>query len=321
MTDRLTLLEAYPFDSKFAGYDSEGYPIYDRAVDASWLREALSKILKDGIFPDDAYAFQVQAGTSGLNVSVNAGIAIIGGAVGGWRGEARTVELLSTPPQGDVICSVLLRYDNNEDFRSIYLVVREGVIGAVEPPAPAEAPSVKELRLGYVKVPSGATSLTEAVFVDERGTDVCPYATPFEHLDLSAIFAETRATTEAYLGELSASVDANLGLLESALDGTTAGHLQNQINDLPTDADIDAAFESRKDVDGGYVSYGNYTANAVTPDGESIVRADGNVISVDAAVVKERMGFGSIASLTYGSENLSAGESALDNGAVYFVYE
>lgn len=326
MTDRLTLLEAYPFDSKFAGYDSEGYPVYDRAVDASWLREALSKIFTDGIFPDDAYALQISPGTSGLTASVSAGIAIIGGAIGGWRDDPRTVELLSAAPQGDVICSILLRYDNNEDFRSIYLVVREGVVGAVEPPAPVEAPSVKELRLGYVKVPSGATDLTEATIVDERGTDVCPYATPFERLDLSAIFDSVRAESDAMLGELGESIDANLALLESALDETTAGHLQNQINDLPTKADVDSAVStyvsSQKDVEGGIASYALYLDTVVLPDGETIVRdADSKVISVDVANVKASMGLADVESITYGTDNLEAGTSALGSGAIYFVYE
>lgn len=360
MADRLTLLEAYPFDSKFAGYDAEGYPVYDRAVDASWLREALSKIFKDGVFPDDANALKVTAGTSGLTASVAVGMAIIDGAIGGWRGEARTVTLLTAAPQGDVICSVLLRFDNNEDYRSIYLVVREGEIGATIPPAPVEAPSVKELRLGYVMVPSGSTDLSSATIVDERGTDLCPYATPFERLDLSAIFAAAEAETDEFVTQLAESVSGTLELLQSAVDETTAGYLQAQIDELRESAAsteaIAAYVDSQKDVEGGIVSYDTYVegvANAGTPDDVTIGKTAANALYVkdfgitankiagssvttskvaDAAItsdkvsdagvtgIKQRMGFGEISSITYGTADLTAGTSALDSGAVYFVY-
>ena len=361
MADRLTLLEAYPFDSKFDGYDSEGYPVYDRAVDASWLREALSKIFKDGVFPDDASALKVSAGTSGLTASVSPGMAIIGGAIGGWRGDPRTVTLLSAAPQGDVICSVLLRFDNNEDYRSIYLVVREGAVGATTPPEPDEAPSVKEIRLAHVKIPSGATDLTSAVIVDERGTDACPYATPFEHLDLSAIFADARSRTDEYVQDLADSVAENIGLLESAIDGTTAGNLQAQIDELrdsaaSTDAIADYV-NSQKDVEGGIVAYDTFVdgvANAGTPDDVTIGKTAGNELYVkdfgisaskiasgavtaaklasasvtsekvsDSGVsgIKERMGFGDVSSISYGTADLTAGTSSLTSGAIYFVYE
>lgn len=41
----------------------------------------------------------------------------------------------------------------------------------------------------------------------------------------------------------------------------------------------------------------------------------------DVSIIKEEMGLGDISSITYGTESLTAGSSALETGKLYLVYE
>lgn len=246
-------LESFPFDSKFDGYDDDGYPIYDRAVGAMAFRTALNKIFTDGVFPSPASALEITKGDDGLSVKVSPGVFIIEGSIGiVGPNVAETVQIDSAPPSGRVPYAVMLRYDNTDDKRSCYLTVEKGSASSTPtPPEPDQStPSVKEYRLGWVDVPSGAIDLSEATITNEKGTEVCPFATPFVELDMDYITKDAQRKAEEIMewfeanvrseesranqrvDELEQEVRENLTLLETAIDGTTAGHLQNQIDQI-----------------------------------------------------------------------------------------
>lgn len=242
-------LESFPFDSKADGYDSDGYPIYDRAVGATMLRETFAKFFTNGVFPSPGSAFQIDKAEDGLKVTVQPGIGIINGAMGGvLDGTPVSLTLDTQPPKGNTCYGIMLRFDSTDSFadsRSLLLnVVRGDSSANPQPPSPDHSsPGVYELRLGYVTVPSGALNLDEATVTNEKGLAVCPYAAPFEDLDMSAVVANAQiaandivrqfqAMSNSMLDELQADVDSYLGLLQSALDETTAGYLQEQINNI-----------------------------------------------------------------------------------------
>ena len=240
----LSRVESFPFDSRSDGYDADGYPVYDRAVGASMLRETFKKFFSDGVFPSPGNALQISKGP-GLTVTIDPGIFIIRGAMGGYFADARSVALDTAAPQGNVAYGVMLRYDENEQYRSCYIrVVRGDAASMPQPPEPDKStPGVMEYRLGYVTVPSGATNLSNATVTNEKGTDVCPYAAPFEKIDMSGVVADARASADEVLADFKASSETSLDnlqqyvsdrmdLIDSALDGTTAGNLQNQIDSL-----------------------------------------------------------------------------------------
>ena len=227
----LERLESFPFDSKFDGYSDDGYPVYDRAVGASMLRETFKQFFSDGVFGTPADAWQITKG-DGLSVKVAPGTAIIRGGIASTT-DAVTLKLADSAPQGRVAYSIFLRVDDNDEYRSLYLRVSEGEASSTPAPTnPDNDAAVKELRLGYVVVPSGATDLTDAEVVNEKGLSVCPYAAPFDNIDLSAFFADLQTKGDEVFQSFMTFLDSNIELVQSAIDGTTAGKLQNEINQL-----------------------------------------------------------------------------------------
>lgn len=231
MADVLKRVESFPFDSKADGYDDDGYPIYDRAVGASMLRETFRQFFSDGVFGTPADAWQITKG-EGLSVKVAPGSAIIRGGIASTT-EAVTLKLADSAPHGKVAYSIFLRVDDNEEYRSLYLRVSEGEASSEPAPTnPDNDAAVKELRLGYVVVPSGATDLADAEVVNEKGSGVCPYAAPFDEIDLDALLSDVTRKSEDNYNLFVAYLAANREFIESAIDGTAAGHLQAEIDKL-----------------------------------------------------------------------------------------
>lgn len=292
-------LESFPFDSKADGYDAEGYPVYDRAVGAYMLRETFAKFFTNGIFPNPGTALNIGKADTGLAVTIQPGIGIINGSMGGVTGDdALTVTLDSAPPQGNVCYAVMLRFDNTDGFadsRSLLInVVRSDAATSPTPPTPdTTTPQVFELRLGYVSVPSGATDLSEATVTNEKGLDVCPYAAPFEKIDMSEVTADARASANEALTALLAYFESNREAIDAALSGEEATHLQQQITALQeqlADLDIDLASE----VDNTTIEYTG-TDNPVDP--KKLRVKDGGIGTskiADGAVTVQKVGSGVI---------------------------
>ena len=251
----LARVESFPFDSRADGYDADGYPVYDRAVGATMLRETFRKFFSDGVFPSPGTALQISKG-AGLTVTIDPGVFIINGAMGGYLTDAHSLTLDTAAPQGNVCYGIMLRYDETEQHRSCYLrVVRGDAASTPQPPAPDQStPGVMEYRLGHVTVPSGATDLSGATVTSEKGSSVCPFAAPFEKIDMTGVTADARAAAQEALNQLAAYIETNKGLVESALDGTAAGYLQQQINELSSQiSEIDLA----DSVDNVTIEYAN----------------------------------------------------------------
>lgn len=294
-------MESFPFDSKADGYDADGYPVYDRAVGAQMFRTALGKIFTNGVFGTPADALQIGKGTTGLTVTVQPGIAVINGAMGGVDGEdPLTLTLDTASPQGNVCYGIMLRYDNTDERRSLYFnVVRGDASSTPQPPTPdTTTPEVYEIRLGYVTVPSNATDLSEATVVNEKGTDACPYAMPFEEVDLSQIVADAQATASEGLESFNEFLSDNRQFVQDAIDGTTAGNLQNQINELKNNS------VSPENVDNSTLEF----SPTSTSQGENVLRVK------DAGITAEKMADGSVG--TNAIQNASVTNEKLAGGAV-----
>lgn len=229
----LSRVESFPFDSRSDGYDADGYPVYDRAVGASMLRATFEKFFSDGVFPSPGTALQISKG-SGLTVTIDPGVFIINGAMGGYLTDAHSVTLDTAAPQGNVAYGIMLRYDENEQYRSCYIrVVRGDAAGTPQPPAPDQStPGVMEYRLGHVTVPSGATDLSGATVTNEKGLAVCPYAAPFEEIDLSSVVDDAKDSGTEAVRRLLEYFDTYKDAIDSALSDEEVTYLQSQINEL-----------------------------------------------------------------------------------------
>lgn len=249
-----TRVESFPFDSTDSGYDEDGYPVYDRAVGASLLRTVFARFFKDGVFDTPSDALQIAKGSTGLTVTINPGIFIINGAMGGIPSDVQPMRLTidTGTVQGNTCYGIMLRYDENQDARTLSIRPVKGEPGASPvPPAPeTNTPGVMEYRLGYVTVPSGSTTMANATVTNEKGLTVCPFATAFVEIDVSSVVSDFRNSAQALLYDFSdelgeyqvnaaqlveqmvQKLNQYQGLLDAALDETTAGHLQKQITEL-----------------------------------------------------------------------------------------
>lgn len=246
----MVLMDSFPFDSSpNLVYTDEGYPRGDRSVDAWTMRSTFKQFFTNGVFGTPANALQIAKGESGLTVTVQPGMCIIEGGMGGVSSKdgPLTLTLDTQAAQGNTPYGIMLRYDDNSDVRGLVFRVVKGTAGSNPvPPEPDQSTAnVYELRLGYVVVPNGATDLSSATVHNEKGTSVCPYAAPFAPLDVSSIVADAQTQATESLDGFTAFLQQNWDLVNSAIDGTTAGNLQSQINELEnsalTDENVDNA--------------------------------------------------------------------------------
>ena len=270
--------ESFPFDSsKPTKFDDYGRPILDRAVSSRTMRDSFAKIFSDGVFGKPADAFVISKG-EGLSVKINPGMCVIDGAMGGWREEQTFAFPAAT---GKVAYGVFLRLDDNSDMRSIYVRIDAGAAGSSPvPPEPESGDKVTELRLGYVVVPSGATDLSGATVTNEKGLEVCPYTAPFAEIDLAEIIHDAQVYADERNAEFTAYLVDSMEFIASCLDGTVAGNLQSQIDDLRA-----AAFSADN------VDPRNLEIEADTPTGTKLLRisdnfVDGTLAKIDAETRK-----------------------------------
>ena len=237
LPDGVTLVDAFPFDSNpNLITDINGYLAGDRSVDAWTMQNVFKQFFSDGVFGTPADALQIKKGASGLTVTIEPGMFIIRGGMGGVKESdgALTLTLDTGAAAGNVCYGIMLRYDNNPNMRGLGFRVVKGTAGAdPQPPAPDQtSENVMEYRLGYVKVTNGATDLTDATVHNEKGTALCPYAAPFEDIDLSEVVHDAQVQASESLEAFTSYLQQNWDLVNSAIDGTTAGNLQSQINEL-----------------------------------------------------------------------------------------
>ena len=211
-------MRSFPWDSIATGFGDDGLPVYDRSYSAEDLRSVYSTFIKDGVFMDSGDEFAVSA-AGGMAVSVASGKCCINGTVGEQEEEV-TVSLAASSSL-DRMDSIVLRWDSSAAARSITVEAKAGT-PASTPVAPAltRNSEVYELQLAEVLVKANASSVSDLNIYDTRlDTGKCGAASPFMEFDTDSIFEQLNSATETAVE-----------IAKNALDGTTAGNLQNQID-------------------------------------------------------------------------------------------
>lgn len=207
---------SWPFDSLVSD-DGEGNLTYDRAFNSANLRKIFHMLYTNGVaMTEDSTALQVVP-NSGMSVSVNAGMAIIEGAMG-FQEEAAVISLDAAHATYARIDTIVARLNTNLSGRSISLEVLTGT-AAADPSAPAitRAGNIYDLRLADINIPAGATAITATMITDTRLDAGCGVATARpEILDTAAIFNQYQAALDEYMS-----------FVRDCMDETIAGNLQN----------------------------------------------------------------------------------------------
>lgn len=158
----------------------------------------------------------------GMQVVVKPGACLIEGATG-YETESRTM-VVQAAGSTDRIDSVVLRLNDNIDFRDIDLYVVKGN-SSTEPPQLTRTGGVYEIGLANLYVSANSSTITTERITDTRlVTARCGYAMPVQEFDTTALF-----------DQLQAQVNENIELIQRAINQTEAAHLQEQIDSISSD--------------------------------------------------------------------------------------
>lgn len=221
-------MRSFPFDSDVT-YDENGNPEYDRGADSTILSDFIHLMFTDGVFPNPSTGLQVTHSDETMSVIVLPGNCMIQGRMGIEEAD-RTLVFEASGTTYDRIDSVVARLNINHDYRDIDLYVVRGVeAGSPVPPELTRTGGVYELRLANVFIAKNTTVISSERITDTRLiTDDCGIVTSNpKQVDTTSIFAQYQASLENYMR-----------YVQECIDGTTAGNLQNQIDEL--DAKVDS---------------------------------------------------------------------------------
>ena len=228
----------------------------DRVYKAEDFRQYFAQFIGNGVFYSNAGALKVSE-YSGMQLQVGAGAAWVAGA-GYINDSTLTVSLANADGALNRIDRIVVRCSYTE--RTVYIDVLQGSYSA-QPTAPALTRNADayELALADIYVAAGATSITQAAITDQRlNTTVCGIVTGLiTQADTTDIFNQFVSYLEQFKAQYIADIEdwteteqdsftdwettqknafeAWVEEIRDILDETTAGHLQNEIEQLAQD--------------------------------------------------------------------------------------
>lgn len=221
----------FPFDSHVT-FESDGTPVYDRAITSAPLRKLIAKLLTDGILPNPSTNLQVEAG-SGMNVVVNPGFAI---CAGGLKLEEnhRTLAIQAADSNYDRIDTVVLRWNDNDSERICDLYIVEG-IPAASPLRPklTRTESIWELGLADLFVNKNSSAISNQRITDTRyETARCGIISAISEFDTTTLYQQVQADLAGFKASEQADFITWFNDIKGQLSEDAAGNLQKQIGTL-----------------------------------------------------------------------------------------
>lgn len=226
------------FDSEITGYDSEGFPQLDRAMDSDFFALFFAKLITNGVLALPASCLQVTA-SSGMIVSVAAGCCFINGRFGNAT-EAQTLEVTAADTSRPRITSVMVRL--NYVDRKIQIITKDGTPSATpEPPELLQPVSgdYYEIELAQIYVNANQTVITQSAITDMRyDATRCGIVTQLiDHVDTSVLYAQFLTFYEEFKGTCNTSYTEfveNMSAYLTALQNSGDEQLQAIVDSLNT---------------------------------------------------------------------------------------
>lgn len=226
-------LESFPFDSI----------IDDREYEAEVFRNYFEKFLTTGVYFGlyenyGDYSMKVMT-DSNLNVKVIKGCGLIRGA--DYNLKSDTILSLEMPIGTDRNDMIVVRLDDTLEERKTKMYVKQGT--ATEFAELERTIDVYEICLAKIVVRDRALEIEMDDIVDtRRDKELCGIVTSLIDIDIQdvlddittkkdAFFAELNITTEKEKREFFQRLETWFQTIQDILDGDTAGHLLNLIND------------------------------------------------------------------------------------------
>ena len=221
----------FPFDSHVT-FESDGTPVYDRAITSAPLRKLIAKLLTDGVLPNPSTNLQVEAG-SGMNVIVNPGFAICAGGLK-LEENQRTLAIQAADSNYDRIDTVVLRWNDNDSERICDLYIVEGT-PAASPlrPTLTRTESIWELGLADLFINKNSSAISNQRITDTRyETARCGIISAISEFDTTTLYQQVQADLAGFKASEQADFIAWFNDIKGQLSEDAAGNLQNQIGTL-----------------------------------------------------------------------------------------
>lgn len=221
----------FPFDSHVT-FESDGTPVYDRAITSAPLRKLIAKLLTDGILPNPSTNLQVEAG-SGMNVVVNPGFAICAGGLK-LEENQRTLAIQAADSNYDRIDTVVLRWNDNDSERICDLYIVEG-IPAASPLRPelTRTESIWELGLADLFINKNYSAISNQRITDTRYESArCGIISAISEFDTTTLYQQVQADLAGFKASEQADFIKWFNDIKGQLSEDAAGNLQKQIGTL-----------------------------------------------------------------------------------------
>lgn len=226
----------FPLDSHVT-YDTDGTPVYDRAVTSAPLRKLIKKMFSDGVLPNPSTNMRVAAG-NGMSVVVYPGFACCNGCMK-LEESQRTLAVQASNTNYDRIDTVVLRLNDNDSERICDFYILEGT-PATSPVRPTltRSESVWELGLADLFIAKNSTAVSNQRITDTRyETARCGVMSSISQFDTTTLYQQIQADLEEFQNVSQAEFTEWYESIKGQLSEDAAGNLQNQIGDLQDQID------------------------------------------------------------------------------------
>lgn len=157
------------FDSNIMGYDLEGMPIFDNAVDSAFFAKYFASFLSNGVFMNTPDALQVIT-SSGMDIIIRPGRCLINGYFGWQEDDMRiTIEKEIGASRIDLVVARLDLMDLNVNLHVVKGLPSPNPISpTLTRPTQGEGGDIYEICLAQIRVNSNASQITQANITDTR---------------------------------------------------------------------------------------------------------------------------------------------------------
>lgn len=244
----------FPFDSHVT-FESDGTPVYDRAISSAPYRKLIKKLFTTGVMPTESTNMQVTP-SNGMTIAVLPGFAVVEGCM--KLEEATKVLTLSAASASSArIDTIVLRLDDNDAVRTCEYAVVTGTPSA-EPVAPSltREGSIYEIGLADILVPRNSTEVSAARITDTRyNAERCGVISSVSEFDSSTIYDQVQADLAEFKADEQIAFVEWFQNLRNQLDDNQAAHLQNEIDSLERESvKWDNVTESTNVTEQGFVA-------------------------------------------------------------------
>ncbi len=231
-------LTAFPYDSEVIRYESDGMPVYDRAITSKEYRNLFLKYFTEGVFPNPSDNFQIVENSS-QGALVKKGYANVRGVL---------IELKQDTPitfeqadSLDRIDRVVLRHNDTKSVRYADVVILKG-----SPSNSPQAPNITrdetiwDIVLADVRIRKNSSNVTQAQITDRRlDSELCGIvAGTIKEVDTTTLYNQIKSDLSQFKESEQTEFLEWFESIKGKLGEDLAGNLQLQIDDLDSRTDV-----------------------------------------------------------------------------------